>query len=272
MLPGYTYHLTHRCHDRKWLLKFAGDRNEYRRRLRLALRGSRLSLLSYCLTSNHVHLLVSSPEPAEVAAFMQRLQGEFAEWYNRRKRRSGAYWDGRYGCTMIEGGRHLWNCMRYIDLNMVRTGAVAHPRDWRWCGYDELTGARGKFLVIDRPKVLELLEVPDATELCRAHRESIEEVLARGRPAREPDWTESIGVGSREFVDEVAARMHQRVELEVRQTEGGAWSVRETSPSYGQATCGDAEAETGGEAASPSVRFSGSKVARTGSKMASGRG
>jgi putative transposase len=235
ILPGYAYHLTHRCHDRQWLLKFAADRNEYRLRLRRALRDSRISLLAYCVTFNHVHLLMTAPEPGDVSAFMQRLQGEFAEWYNRRKRRSGAYWDGRYHCTMIEGGRHLRNCMRYIDLNMVRAGAVAHPREWRWCGYDELTGVRSKFLVLDRPKALELLEVPDAAELRRAHQALVEEALERTRLEREPEWTESIGVGSREFGGEVAARTQRRVKLEIREADGGAWTVREAAAPYGRA-------------------------------------
>jgi putative transposase len=105
MLPGYAYHLTHRCHDREWLLKRAVDRTEYRRRLRAALCGSGVSLLGYCITSNHVHLLAVADEPEVVPAFMQRVQGEFAEWYNRRRARSGAFWNGRYGCTMVESGR-----------------------------------------------------------------------------------------------------------------------------------------------------------------------
>ncbi len=48
---------------------------------------------------------------------MQKLEGEFAEYFNFRKHRSGAFWGGRYNCAMIDSGRYLWNCMKYIDLN-----------------------------------------------------------------------------------------------------------------------------------------------------------
>ena len=34
LLEGYTYHLTHRCHNRKFLLRFARDRDVYREWLR----------------------------------------------------------------------------------------------------------------------------------------------------------------------------------------------------------------------------------------------
>jgi hypothetical protein len=37
-LPGGAYHLTHRCHNKSWLFRFARDRTEYCRRLRDCLR------------------------------------------------------------------------------------------------------------------------------------------------------------------------------------------------------------------------------------------
>jgi hypothetical protein len=58
---------------------------------------------------------------------MQEIEGQFAQAYNRRKKRSGSFWEGRYQCTMIEPGPYLWRCMVYIELNMVRAGVVRHP-------------------------------------------------------------------------------------------------------------------------------------------------
>ena len=99
VLPGFIYHLTHRCHDSKFLLKFARDRNNYRGRLRQALARCQVSLLTYNITSNHVHLVVWSEDPGEVARLMQRAAGELARDHNRRKDRSGAFWEGRYQAT-----------------------------------------------------------------------------------------------------------------------------------------------------------------------------
>ena len=60
---GGIFHVTHRCHDRAFLLKFACDRNTYRAMLREHLREFKVWLLDYCLTSNHVHLLIDTEEP-----------------------------------------------------------------------------------------------------------------------------------------------------------------------------------------------------------------
>ena len=56
-VAGAAYHVTHRCHDRAFLLKFARDRDRYREILREELSARRVSLRSYTVTSNHVHLL-----------------------------------------------------------------------------------------------------------------------------------------------------------------------------------------------------------------------
>jgi putative transposase len=243
ILPGSACHLTHRCHDRKFLLlRFKAHRQEYRRRLREVLGGSGVSLLSWCLTSDHVHLLVSAEEPAAIAGFMQRLQGEFAKWYNLRRRRSGAFWNGRYHCTMVESGEHLWRCLRYIDLNMVRAGVVGHPREWPWCGYDELVGERRKFLVLDRDKLLALTEAGSAAELASNHLAMIAKALEARRLQREAQWTDSIAVGSQEFVNGVAERNEWRAKLEIRPGEGDAWLVREAGEPYGLVPVGAEEA------------------------------
>ncbi len=46
--------------------------------------------------------------------------------------------------------RTIWNCLKYVDMNMVRAGAVDHPSQWRWCGYQETVGLRQRYRLIDR--------------------------------------------------------------------------------------------------------------------------
>jgi putative transposase len=106
-VPGYVYHLTHRCHNRQFLLRFARDRDDYRLRLRQAVGRYDLSVLDYCLTSNHVHLLAFAEDLNQISEFMQKVAGEFGQAYNRRKARTGAYWGDRFHSTMVEPGENL---------------------------------------------------------------------------------------------------------------------------------------------------------------------
>lgn len=231
ILPGYTYHLTHRCHNKEFLFKFAKDRTEYRNRMRLALSEFSISMLTYCITSNHTHLLVQANEPDSISKFMQKLEGEFAELYNIRKKRSGAFWAGRFHCTMIDSGEYLWNCMKYIDLNMVRAGVVAHPADWDWCGYRELVGLRKRYCVLDMEKVLNHYNSCSNNEFVLNYKHVIQNAINTNDLKRDPAWAQSIAVGSESFIEEVQANTKNRSEFKIENT-SNKWSIKETVPLY----------------------------------------
>ena len=121
---GGVFHLTHRCHNRAFLLKFSRDRDAYRSRIREHLRQYEVYVLDYCITSNHVHILVDAPDRSEVSGFMRESASELARGYNRRKQRTNAFWGDNYHATLVEDGDYLWQCLCYIELNMVRCGVV----------------------------------------------------------------------------------------------------------------------------------------------------
>src|SRR5262245_47718873 len=101
-VEGGVFHVTHRCHDQAFVLKFAKDRNGYRNKLREGLKEFSVSLLDYTVTSNHVHLLLDAERKSEVSNLMQKVAGEFAREYNRRKERSNAFWGDNFHATLVE--------------------------------------------------------------------------------------------------------------------------------------------------------------------------
>ena len=88
---GGIFHVTHRCHNRDFLLKFACDRDAYRAKLRDHLPEFGVALLDYCITSNHLPLLLDAKERSEISGLMRTVAGEFARAYNRRKERMNAF-------------------------------------------------------------------------------------------------------------------------------------------------------------------------------------
>ena len=195
-----------------------------------------VTLLTYCITSNHVHLLLHAPTTDELAAFMQRVAGGLAQAYNMRKGRKGAFWSDRYHAAMIESGEHLWACMRYIDLNMVRAGVVAHPSEWDWTGWGELMGTRRRNRLIDPEAVLQAVDMAKFDTFREIHAIRVEEAIRLGRIAREPWWSSSVAVGGPGFAEEVARELssdYRRRRLEYEQQPGGLMIVREPSAAYG---------------------------------------
>lgn len=226
-VPGKIYHLTHRCHNRAFLFRCVRDRDGYRHALWSSLREAQVSVLAYCITCNHVHLLVRSEETEAVSRWMQQVEGEFAQAYNRRKHRSGAFWSDRYHCTMVEGGEYLWRCMVYIELNMVRAGVVKHPGQWPWCSYQEWTGVRRRYRVVEQAECLRVSGAANPGVFRSHYGQLIEDRLARDL-VREPPWTESIAVGSQAFVEEIASTISSRQRLETAPCGAHTWMLRET--------------------------------------------
>ncbi len=236
IVSGQIYHVTHRCHNRSYLFKFAKDRDAYRLLLRDRLQDYPVTCLGYCITSNHTHLLLKVEGVAEkvLGRFMQTLEGDFAQWYNIRKKRKGAFWSDRYHAVMIDSGEYLWRCLRYIDLNMVRAGVVSSPSEWAWCGYQELSGLRNRYRGIDRIALANELAPGRAwPQIAEQYVATVREALRPVRLLREACWTESLAVGDERFVQSVRSRIANRMKMETVQ-EDGVWLVREAPTPYGR--------------------------------------
>lgn len=195
-------HVTHRCHKREYLLGYDLDRRIYRNRLvEAAGRFPAIRVLDYVITSNHVHLLLYAPRMRDLSEFMKWLQGTAAGDINRRQKREGAFWKGRFHATLVETGSHLSRCLFYLDMNMVRAKAVRHPEEWRFGGAQELLGLRKRYRAIDREWLLRLLGVTDMSEFRQWYCQTLDELCQNREPyPRESFWSTSLAVGSRQWI------------------------------------------------------------------------
>lgn len=199
-LPDHVWHITHRCHRREFLLKFARDRQRWRYWLFEAYKRFGLCVLNYTVTSNHIHLLVRDRGAGEITRSMQLIAGRTAQEYNQRKQRRGAFWEDRYHATAVDTDGYLARCMVYIDLNMVRAGAVAHPKHWDVCGYRELLQPPTRYRVLDLAALMDLLGIDELGRLQDTYAAWIDDALNTVSSERDDRWTQSLAVGSESFV------------------------------------------------------------------------
>jgi putative transposase len=174
-IPGYVWLITHRCHKKEFLLKFARDRRRWLRWLFEAKKRYGLVVLNYTVTSNHIHLLVRDNGGRDVIPrSIQLIAGMTGQEFNQRKSRKGAYWEDRYHATAVETDEHLTQCLVYIDLNMVRAGAVRHPSEWEFCGYNETQKPRERYGLIDYEGLRRLFGFRSIYDFAEAHRGWVE--------------------------------------------------------------------------------------------------
>jgi len=80
------------------------------------------------------HLFLSTPEP-DLSRGMHDLNSGYATLYNRRHRRFGALFQGRFKSILVQDEGYGWTLSRYVHLNPVRAGAAQRPHQYRWSSY-----------------------------------------------------------------------------------------------------------------------------------------
>jgi REP-associated tyrosine transposase len=232
-IPGYVWHITHRCHKKEFLLKFARDRRRYLQWLFEAKKRFGLSVLNYVVTSNHIHLLVKDNGDKDVIPnSIQLIAGRTGQEFNQRKSRKGAYWEDRYHATAVETDTHLIQCMVYLDLNMVRAGVVKHPSEWAFSGYNEIQAPRQRYTLIDYEGIMGLLGFRVMSDFAEVYKGWIAGSINQEMQVREGKWTESIAVGSERFVTETKERLGFKAKGRRVVGEGGSYELRESIAPY----------------------------------------
>ena len=151
------------------------------------------------------------------------------------------------GCYSIVINRLAWpdpepfQCLVYIDLNMVRAGVVDHPSEWKFCGYNEILSPRQRYALIDYDGLRSLLNFDSMEDLASTYGEWIEESLRRGDDLRNGRWTESVAAGSEAFVAITKDALGDRGEGREIIGGDGSYDLRESPTAY-KALFGDKNA------------------------------
>jgi len=196
------YHITHRCHNREFLFRFKKYRRFYLRHLFEMKKRYKIDVLDYIVTSNHVHLLLTAKKGCSISDALRYLHGRVAQYHNLQTGKDGSFWSDRFHSTMIQDGSHLGECLFYIDMNMVRAGAVAHPSDWDACGCNEFHTPKQRFRIINMNRLLQVLAMDDVESFRKWHKLTLDGLLKRSELKRAEFWTKAYAIGDKEWVKE----------------------------------------------------------------------
>ncbi len=80
------------------------------------------------------HLLVEMPR-GDLSAGMRSVNGRYAQAFNRRHRRRGHLFEGRFRAILVQKNSHLLELSRYVVFDPVRAKIVERTEQWRWSNY-----------------------------------------------------------------------------------------------------------------------------------------
>ncbi|MBU0679454.1 MAG: transposase [Verrucomicrobia bacterium] len=145
---GAIYHVTSRGNERRAIFRTDADRSRFCETLAENVKAHHIRVYAYVLMTNHYHLLLETPR-ANLSAFMQQFNGGYTGYFNRRHRRSGHLYGGRYKAKLVEGDEYLLNLTRYVHLNPVKIRRMDSLsveerqkalRAYRWSSYRAYAG------------------------------------------------------------------------------------------------------------------------------------
>ncbi|MFN2385776.1 MAG: transposase [Thermoanaerobaculia bacterium] len=129
--PGAVHHVIARGNEQKPIFRDETDRRRFLGRLDRCHPRFGFTVFSYCLMGNHLHLAIrTGTEP--LARVVLTVLSAYASDFNRRHRRVGHLFQGRYKAFRIGDDRHLLAVVRYIHRNPVAAGIVAEAAEYPW--------------------------------------------------------------------------------------------------------------------------------------------
>jgi REP-associated tyrosine transposase len=176
----------------KLFLKEA-DFEAFERVIEQTLESRPMRILSYCLLSNHWHLVLWPERDGKLGAFMQKVTITHArKWQiNRARVGYGHLYQVRYKSFPIEGDEHFYQVSRYVERNALRANLVRSAEQWRYGSlWRRIHGTPEERRILSdwplpRPRSwLQYVNRPHS----EAEFEAIRRSVRRGQPYGGEDW------------------------------------------------------------------------------------
>ena len=225
------YHITARGIDRREIFSEDRERNHFLSLLEEMSERYQVRVHAYVLMNNHYHLLIQTPQ-ANASRALQWLNVSYSVWFNRRHKRAGPLFQGRFKSHLVEGeGAWVLQASVYLHLNPVRTQALGlgkkqkrleskgwiEPekrvliqrlktlREYTWSSYPAYAGyRRGPEWLVEE----EILRRAGGAKKYRGYIESC--VMQGGQPEGRVEVKASLALGSQVFVEK-AKRLIKKV-------------------------------------------------------------
>jgi REP element-mobilizing transposase RayT len=137
--PDALYHVTARGDRREDIFEDDADRQMFLTILEQVITQFNWLCQAWCLMDNHCHLMIQTPD-GNLSKGMRQLNGVYTQTSNRRHKRVGHLFQGRFKAILVDSDAYLLELARYVVLNPVRAGMVDKPGDWSWSSYRSCVG------------------------------------------------------------------------------------------------------------------------------------
>ena len=229
LAKGSVFHKIWRCHDRKFLLKWHGEKHAYLKSLyddyKKKCSQEDFLIYSYNAMSNHVH--ESNKLTGKIRPFsdhMRRAHGLFCLMYNRRHKRLGKVAHGRPKTLRVQNDDELKDVMFYIDCNPVRAGIIKHPADIKWKEFSSCRfycyGEKNSYSDMLTPPEWYLKLGKTARQRQRKYRSMLDKYLVEKGMKRNPRMSRGYFIGGLLWATEMRRKLGKAMKKKTKDPSG----------------------------------------------------
>ena len=188
-MGGVCYHVLNRGNARDDVFHKDGDFGAFIDLIAAANDRLPMRLLSYCLLTNHFHLVLWPHEDGDLSRWMQWLLTSHVRRYHRHYRSSGHVWQGRFKAFPVQQDDHLLTLLRYVERNPLRANLVKRAEKWQWSSLAWRVAGTRPAMLADWPlpcprNWIERVNKPQT----KAEEDALQRAIDRGQPYGEDAW------------------------------------------------------------------------------------
>lgn len=128
------YHVMMRGNNKQTIFWDNDDYQEYLFLAKEKVDQKSCFLYSWCLMSNHIHLLIKEKQES-LSMVMMKIQTTFVQWYNKKYNRSGHVFHDRFKSQVVEDPTYFFRVFRYIHRNPLEAGLCKRMEDYPFSSY-----------------------------------------------------------------------------------------------------------------------------------------
>ena len=205
---GAFYHVTSRGNERKRIFYAKSDYEKFKSNLEEAQEKYGFLLHCYVLMTNHYHLTIETPN-GNLSKVMHYINASYTNYINRKRRRSGHLFQGRYRAILVDQEAYLLELSRYLHLNPVRANLVAKPEDYSYSSYRCYISGK-KEEIISRDLILTMMS-KNYEDAPRCYKEFVEQGIGVKLESPLKNVCGGVILGGQPFIKGALSRLEETV-------------------------------------------------------------
>ncbi len=118
--------------NKEYIFESIKDRNQYLKIMKETREKIDITILAYCIMSNHAHILFYEQNKENLTKYMHRINLLYAKYYNKKYDRVGYVFRDRYKTQPIYSEKYLYMCVKYIHNNPIKANICKEANEYRY--------------------------------------------------------------------------------------------------------------------------------------------